>query len=1394
MNQKYLSRIYLVPSIILHLLICGICENTFAQSYSYEHQTIPLKGDFINFSGLSFLQDSDGYLWFGSKEGLYRYQGTGAKVFRHIQEDEHSLLDNFVYDMFEDSEGVMWIGTESGLNRYDKYTETFTSFTYNREDSTSIIWGRIHKITEDILHRLWLATSGGFSLYDRETGKFKNYVIESPDAFDVMSQYQIFYLFPDDEEYLWVTSGNGVYRFHIPSGNLEKINDIENDPNTEVYKDRSGRYWFICLKGLYLYDTVNQTYKRFTFPSKYLNKSESQVARTMIEDEMGNIWIRTYEGIYCYNQELELKYSIEHPYMYAVNPTNHKLLKELFIDQTGNIWYYTADGINQIIPKRSNFRAYDTDIQISNIILCVYPENKDLIWYGTNQGISSFDRRKNEYRMCFGDSVWKSGNPDGARSMYPGREGTLWIGMQTQGLFSMIRSENGERKIQKHQPEGTSSSNLRESGLLDLKYIFEDSSERLWVSGAGFNGQQFYDRLENRLFQLTDNPSAKDKLPVKGVIRHQTGSDTLWSIGSSGIYKIILPLIKVSDDRVMPTDVMKCRLYDETGQETGIPLVHRSYMDSVGTIWLGTKISGLIKAGRKKTSGAGAGEFTLKFYSTGEGLSSENIMSILPDDEGNLWIGTNNGLSKFNTLAETFTNYFVRHGLPANEFLIGSAATGADGELFFGTATGMISFYPENISYNEHVAPVMITGIRINNKPLQPGENSKLNTSISYIDNIGLQYNQDNISIEYAILNYNYPEWNQYRFKLEGFNDDWVTAGNRTHVDFTNLKPGKYTFHVSGSNNDGIWNEEGKSLGIIIHHPPWSCWYAWLIYVFILGGIILWIRRSMMNRAKLRLAVEIEKVEKQKAMEIDHIRSRFYTNISHEFRTPLTLLINPLEDAMKQDKESIEFSKRIMSVMHRNARRLQNLINQLLDISRIESGKMELQLRKANLSEFVRIIASSFYSLAESRQIQYQIDIHPDGEDSCFDADKTEKIVNNLLSNALKFCEEGGHVYLELEYAGSVNENHRQAEIKVRDTGKGIEQDQLDRIFDRFYQLSDGDTREVEGSGIGLALTRELVELMHGSIEVESTPGKGTTFTISFPVSEDSFSEQEIETMIEGVPPVEVDMGDGAEPSMHPENGVEIQGEELVLVVEDNPDLRSYIIEKFSKQYKVIEAENGEKGLRLAIEHIPDLVITDLMMPVMGGIEFCRKLKEHPVINHIPVIMLTAKADKDSRIEGLEAAADDYISKPFDTDLLFARVKNLINQRNELRKHFEKELILSNNEGRAASPQFTKLREIVKIIEANLDDADFEVESMASLLNMSRRGVFRKIRAVAGMTPHELIRIIRIKKAASLLRKGEMNVTEVMYQIGMRNLSSFALSFRKYYGINPGEYRKHQKA
>jgi signal transduction histidine kinase/DNA-binding response OmpR family regulator len=780
-------------------------------------------------------------------------------------------------------------------------------------------------------------------------------------------------------------------------------------------------------------------------------------------------------------------------------------------------------------------------------------------------------------------------------------------------------------------------------------------------------------------------------------------------------------------------------------------------------------------------------------YTSLQGLPGNQVLSILPDGKGNLWIGTGNGLTKFNSNSETFTNYYVRHGLPVNEFIFNSTAIDEDGEMYFGTLAGLVSFYPDSIVINENVPPVRITDMKINNQILQPGNNAELVKSITFTDNIELNYNQDNLSIEYTILNYDNPELNQYRYILEGFKENWVYAGNRTNAEFTNLGPGRYTFRVSGSNNDGIWNDEGASLQITILPPPWQTWYAYLIYGLIMSGVVLWYRRYQRNRAKLQMAVQVEKIEKEKIQEIDHMKSRFFTNISHEFRTPLTLIQGPLTDLDKQDTETISMKRGVLDIMKRNTVRLQNLINQLLDISRMETGTVKLQVSEGKLESFIRTIILSFLSLAESRKIKYSYQLPGSDLSLWYDADKMEKILVNLISNAFKFTREHGEIRILGEYLKQEETGEPEyLSLKIEDTGIGIPADRIDKIFDRFFKVDDSYVSEAEGSGIGLALSKELVELYRGKIKVNSIEGKGTTFSLEIPVASDLFRDDERIFLSDENQKPKV-----GEPYPQPEMENDIPAikfEEkhrpVVLIVEDNPDLTQYISGNLNRHYQIVSAENGKQGFESAVEHIPDLVISDLMMPLMDGMEMCGLIKDDERTSHIPVIMLTARADRDSKLEGLQTGADDYMIKPFDAEELQVRVKNLIGQRQKLREKFRKELITEPERIPVISPDDRLLIKVIEMCKRHLSDSDFNIDGMSDSLNMSRTQLYRKTHAITGHTPKELLQTMRLKKAAFLLERGEHNIAQVAYQVGFNNMSYFAKCFKKLYRVNPSMYLK----
>ncbi len=573
--------------------------------------------------------------------------------------------------------------------------------------------------------------------------------------------------------------------------------------------------------------------------------------------------------------------------------------------------------------------------------------------------------------------------------------------------------------------------------------------------------------------------------------------------------------------------------------------------------------------------------------------------------------------------------------------------------------------------------------------------------------------------------------------------------------------------------------------------------------MLLISLLILYINYRERNLKRRALILEHQVSEKthqilEQRKEVDELKSRFYTNISHEFRTPLTLLMGPLEDSMKKPGREVSMGKGPLRIMLRNARRLQQLINQLLDISKLESGKMLFQPGRGNLGEFVRTISGTFLSLAESRRIVFIIDVGQTIGDTYFDSDKTEKVITNLLSNAFKFTPEGGTVSIRLtcmEESGSTP--RMESVLEVADSGKGIGKEHLDRIFERFYQVSDPDTAKEAGTGIGLALTREMVELMHGEISVESKPGEGTKFTVRFPVSEESFTADEIQlSRIDRSPEKGNAINDLYQPIENVADAYQKEKDcekSLILIVEDHPDLRNYIREQLVQIYRVAEAKNGEEGFESALKLIPDLVITDLMMPVMGGIEMCEKLKNHPATNHIPVIMLTARADLNSKLKGLETGADDYIIKPFDTEELRVRANNLIMQRMRLKETFRMKFA-TVKEDMEAPIEDLLMQQLLGTIDRHLENPEFTIDHLVSQLNMSRTQVFRKVSALTGYTPKELIRSVRLKKAAGYFRNGHKHVAQVMHRVGFNNQSYFSKCFRDLFGMNPSEYIRSGKS
>jgi len=817
------------------------------------------------------------------------------------------------------------------------------------------------------------------------------------------------------------------------------------------------------------------------------------------------------------------------------------------------------------------------------------------------------------------------------------------------------------------------------------------------------------------------------------------------------------------------------------------------------------------------------------------------IWGILEDNSGNLWLSGNNGLSRFNPKTEECRNYNRYDGLQGNQFTMRAYHQGEDGEMFFGGVNGFNAFYPEDIKDNPFMPAVAITDFKIANKSVSTGKQEDgrtiLNKSITATNEIELSY-KDNVEFQFAALHYAASENNKYAYMLEGFDNGWnYTDAQHRFAIYKNMNPGKYVFKVKASNNDGLWNEEGVSLQIIVIPPFWqTAWFKSVCGLLALAGLIgiyeikvraikahkvaleaQVVKRTSeleeatealkkSNEERIEHALQLQRMEAEHVHQIDLMKLRFFTNISHEFRTPLTLILGPLEKMLSGG----ETSRKHLAMMYRNAQNLQRLMNQILDFRKLESGKLKLEASFGDIIEFIAKIVDSFQPLADRKNIDYKFRSSVEILEGWFDTDKLDKILCNLLANALKFTPDGGKVsiFVKSVTCSKTGEHHNSAlssekwvHIKVCDTGIGVDANKIRLLFDRFYQVDDQSTRQFEGTGIGLALAKDLVELHYGSIEVTSEKGEGSTFIVKIPIGKEYLKSDEViehvlplgsESAGAKIPILDIAAGSPAEEAAY-QNMEEQQSAPVILIVEDNADMRSYICDELSSQYRVCQAADGIEGMDKAFESVPDLIIADVMMPQMNGEQMCQRLKSDERTNHIPLIMLTARSSEEHTIQGLESGADDYIAKPFNMQILKTRVSNLLDSRRKLREKYSRQIWLEPNDIAMESVDEKFLRRAMEIVEEHMSDSQFGVEMFSKNLFMSRMNLYRKLKALTGQTPNQFIRTLRLKKAAKLLVECGMSVTEAMYEVGFNSFSYFRKVFREQFGLPPAEYAASQR-
>jgi signal transduction histidine kinase/DNA-binding response OmpR family regulator/ligand-binding sensor domain-containing protein len=1375
----------------------------------------------------SVIKDSTGFIWFTSRVGLCRYDGFDVRVYPYDHPDLSAFSKNDIKgNLMVDRDGNIWMGTLQGLGKFIPCTEKFIWYLHEPENISSISSNGIRYIYQDKSGTIWMGTTnyGGLNKYNPSNDTFTHYKQhpENSSVNNILSVYE------DKRGVLWIGTLNGLFQFDRLSEEFIPVDPVKPLPRDfkpryyDITEDAEGNIWFATTRALLNYHESGGVLTVYDPLLELLKQCPNCTMRTLEADHAGGdvvLWMR-FGGLLSVNTTTDEITRIAH------DPDDTTsifgtTIKSIFRDDSGLLWITSERGINILGKKKTQIkRSNEFSDSFHTDAKAVLQDSKGNFWFGTGgAGIVHRDPagntikwykslRRNQEGKDITGIIW---------SLYEDSEKNIWAGDNRNGLFFLDRIKDEFVYCEIFDRETGS----KPVWIYD---IYEESDSVIWF--ATNLGIYYTIGPVNSYKDITFHLFLNTGMYVPATSIHNDKSGCLWfGVQGTGVY--CLPGKLRNRDSIIHYNY-------EKGNEKSLSDNHVwSICEDINhSIWIGTNY-GLNKFNKE------SGEFKKIIFKNEP--ASNIIYKVQGDNFGNIWMTGENGLLRFN--ASSFEKYseqspdqFLKQFLTFDEISPYFISKSKSGEFFIGgraaTKNGYFHFHPDSIKENLALPSIIITDFLIHNEP------AVLDSNITFKRKIVLSFKDNFFTLKFAAINYADPVKNQYAYYLEGLEEGWNYTGENRLANYTGVPPGDYIFRAKGSNNDGYWNEAGASIAITILPPLWRTWWAYTGYaLIILGLLVLW-RWNDLRRIRLRQQLELEHVEAEKLKELDSMKSRFFANISHEFRTPLTLILGPLEKIRSfiTEKEAEED----LNMMQRNARRLQNLINQLLNLSKIESGQMKLLAKEENIVTLVNGYVQLFESLAKQKGIELSFQSDQKDIPLFVDKEKLENILYNLLSNAFKFTPEGGRIAVSVGQLASwpVGQNVRFDKeklsnrptvqlsnllenctvISITDTGSGIAPNHLDHIFDRFYQAEDSYTKDQEGTGIGLALVKELVELHHGKIRVESAVGAGTTFRIYLPLGDEHLRDEEKRREGEGekgrkgeeenvilrssdiigttkelvaVGGKEEEKGrkgdrDGEEPGTD---------KPLLLIVEDNDDLRSYIRSSMSDEYQIAEAIDGEKGLEKAIEKIPDLVISDVMMPVMDGYELCAKLKSDERTSHIPVILLTARASMESKIEGLEQGADDFITKPFDVLELQTRIRNLIEQRKKLQERLtrnirrmglENMIELEVEDMTSSDQKF--MQKTLQIIYENLSVSNFDIEKLSSALALSRIQVHRKLKGLTGETPGSFIRQVRLNKAAEMLKSKTGTVSEIAYQVGFNNLSYFTKCFKEQFGVAPSEF------
>nr|MBX2841139.1 response regulator [Flammeovirgaceae bacterium] len=1308
---------------------------------------------------ICIFQDSEGFIWIGTENGLNKFDGYNFKIYRHDPNNPNSISDNKIRCIYEDKSGNLWIGTYGGgINILPKGYDNFKHIFHDPNNPESLSFDEIMIFFEDSDGELWVGTDGGgINKYNWETGKFKVYKhhAENPKT---LSHNNVLSIGENEDGNIWVGTWSGLNLLDKNSGAVKqfiaKKNDAKTPENNNFWTVKNmgnGEIWLGTSDHGGEIITIKKSSSQFNKMPFLPTKVDGQRATFFHKENDTLAWVGSYSGLLVVNP-------VSKKQLYHFRLANHKdSLKSNIITcfhkaNDGIIWLGSTSGVFKIDPNKKQFHyLLQQHQEQEKIILSLHQDKLGQIWAGNPRGIIKLPDSDLKNSGSYGDFYFLNTQ-------------VLGIEENKQQKF-VLASNSGLIIFDKKNGKIISTSTLPNlaSHQWDLRSIFIDETHTIWA--GSILGLNQYDSLGKFLKRYENDPNDLKSL----VYSHHTSA--LFK-DSKGIFWVGTYGGGIS--KFDPVTESFTKFIYQVNDSTTLSnnFVETIYEDDDNNLWIGTH-AGLNKW-NVRTS-------TFTRYSISNGFSNDRISGIQEDDHGNLWLSTTGGIIKFNFRNNLVRNYDDEDGLLSTNFSPKSSIKLPNGEMLFGSYQGILHFHPDSIRDNPSSPKIAFTGFTIFNEPVPIAKKGPLEKPLNQVKSISLNHDQSTFSFEYVALNYSNSKRNQYTYKLENFDKKWSKNGTERKAKYTNIPPGEYVFKVKASNNDGIWNDEGISIKVNILPPVWKTKWAYFIYFILLGLILFGSYKLTVRRERIKGELKMERMKHSQTQELHQLKLRFFTNISHEIRTPLTLILGPLENMLSNKNQLDEGG---LNLIYKNAKKLKNLVNQLMDFRKLEAGKLKLSIQKGNLVEFVKNIHESFSWMASDKNIQFNFSSEQPSIPGYFDADKLDKVLTNLLSNAFKFTGKGGKITIKIYLP---EKDKDQAQIIVSDNGEGISPEKLNLIFKRFYQEDNGTSRYQAGTGIGLSLSKELVKLHKGKLEVTSEKDIGTTFSIQIPIGKsyylsETLLEKENSTFNKENRKIQVDNPTKS----NQKNKVSGKLPQL-LIAEDNEDIFQYISDNFKTEYEITWAKNGQVGLEMAKEKIPDLIISDIMMPEMDGIELCSHIKTDKRTCHIPLILLTAKSSQQHRLEGLENGADDYVVKPFNVQELKARVKNQISSRKFLQQKFNKHLAFSTKEPGLNPIDQQLLDSLVKIVNQNLTNSQFGVEFLCKEVGISRPQLYRKLQALSGQSVNEFIRNIRLKKAAELLQKGH-RVSDTAYDVGFNDLQYFSRCFRKKYGMPPKQF------